>query len=91
MASWLRSTLNLESELSLERDRRAAARLTRDELQILADKLICDAYNTHNLLAQAIARVTSLEVELMLAKAQPSKPEPGPQHWQWAKQLLGRG
>ena len=71
-------------------DRRRAARATRDELCVLADKLLLDWYRHEAVIAAAAKRIASLEVELMLAQSRPAKPEPEPHHIQWARDLLSR-
>ncbi len=42
---WLNPALSLETELHREHDRRAAAHMSRNELNILADRLICECYH----------------------------------------------
>ena len=71
-------------------DRRRAARSTRDELCVLADKLLLDWYRHEAVIAAAAKRIASLEVELMLAQSKPAKPEPESHHIQWARELLSR-
>lgn len=83
-------TLSLPSQLQQEMDRRGAARATRDELCVLADKLLLDWYRHEAVIAAAAKRISSLEVQLMLAQAEPSKPGPEPRHLQWAQELLSR-
>ena len=88
--SWLDPTLSLATELQMETDRRRAVRLSLHELQEQSDRLIVQWYHHQNVLNQALRRVACLEVELVLAKAAPSLPEPSDRHCQMAKELLAR-
>lgn len=88
--SWLDPTLSLATELQMESDRRRAVRLSLHELQEQSDRLIVQWYHHQNVLNQALRRVACLEVELVLAKAAPSLPEPSDRHRQMAKELLAR-
>lgn len=88
--SWLDPTLSLATELQMETDRRRAVRLSLHELQEQSDRLIVQWYHHQNVLNQALRRVACLEVELMLAKAAPSLPEPSDRHRQMARELLAR-
>lgn len=88
--SWLDPTLSLATELQMESDRRRAVRLSLHELQEQSDRLIVQWYHHQNVLNQALRRVACLEVELVLAKAAPSLPEPSDRHLQMAKELLAR-
>lgn len=72
----------------MEADRRAAARLNRDQLNMLCDKLICDWYQQRELIDRALGKVRHLQVELALATAPPAKRELEPHHLEWARELL---
>ena len=74
----------------MESDRRRAVRLSLHELQEQSDRLIVQWYHHQNVLNQALRRVACFEVELVLAKAAPSLPEPSDRHRQMAKELLAR-
>jgi hypothetical protein len=89
--SWLDPTLSLSAEASREWDRHQAARLHRDQLCPLVDRLICNHYHHEVIIQQALKRITQLEVELMLAQSTPAAPGPAPRHLQWAKELLRGG
>ena len=89
MSSWLDPSLSLSSEVQQESDRRNAVKLSLQELQIVADKLICDWYRHQTMLTQALRQVSILEVQLMLAQARPTPREPSPEHHRWARELLG--
>lgn len=85
-------SLSLSRECQREADRRAAVKLSHHELQILADKLICDWYQDQDLIRRCFGKIGKLEVELALA-SRPDEvinPQPKPQHFQWARELLGR-
>lgn len=86
--SWLTPQLDLHTQLRQEQDRRAAARLSRDELAILIDKLILDWYTHSNLIDNLLGRVRCLEVELALSSAPPASTEPSDEHYRWAAELL---
>ena len=81
-------TLSLETQLSRALDRRTAAHLCRDDLSIVVDGLIVQAYGQKALIDSLLGRVRQLEVELVLARdAKPAQP-PSSNHRQWAKDLL---
>ena len=88
--NWLTPQLDLHTQLRQEQDRRAAARLSRDEIAILADKLIIDWYTHSKLIDNLLGRVRCLEVELALSSA-PASPstEPSAEHYRWAAELSG--
>lgn len=67
---WLTTQPEPHTQLRQEQDRRAAAKLSRDELSILADKLIVDWYTHSTLIDSLLRRVRCLEVELALSKVQ---------------------
>ena len=84
-------TLSLSRECQREADRRAAVRLTHHELQMLADKLICNWYQDQDMIRRCFGKIGKLEVELALATRPESiNPKPEPRHFQWARELLGR-
>lgn len=87
--AWFIPELSLSSQAHQEVDRRQAVRLSHQELQALADRLICDWYLQRELVNRCLGRVRHLEVELALATAQPSTPEPEPCHFAWAREILG--
>jgi hypothetical protein len=83
-------TLSLETQLSRALDRRTAAHLCRDDLSIVVDGLIVQAYGQKALIDSLLGRVRQLEVELVLARdAQPLQP-PSDEHQQWARDMLQR-
>jgi hypothetical protein len=82
--------LSLSRELQREQDRRAAVRLDHQDLQILADKLICDWYANQTVIDSAFRHIAELQVQLALATAKPSRRDPESRHFQWARDLLGK-
>jgi len=82
-------TLSLETQLSRALDRRTAAHLCRDDLSILVDGLIVQAYDQKVLIDSLLGRVRQLEVELVLARdARPLQPPPSDKHQRWAREVL---
>lgn len=90
-SDWLDPELSLCSELHQEKDRRAAAHMSQEQLHQLADELIVQWYKQQNLLHQLLSRVRVLEVEVVLASAPPARRGPEPRHLDWAKELLSAG
>jgi len=81
-------TLSLEKQLSRALDRRTAAHLCRNDLSIVVDGLIVEAYGQKALIDSLLGRVRCLEVELVLARdARPLQP-PSDEHQQWASEML---
>ncbi len=87
--AWLSGELTLASQLHQEVDRRAAAQLSRDDLSILADRLIVEWYRHSAMLDSLLGKVRHLQVELALSRATPFPSEPTPEHYRWAKELGG--
>jgi hypothetical protein len=87
--SWMVPQLSLMSEAHKELDRRRAARLPLIDLQIVADRLICDWYRYEQLFNCAMRRVAALEVELALSKVpdRQGRNEPTGEHYQWAREV----
>lgn len=88
MDSWLNPTLSLQTEIHRERDRRAAVKLSLQELQQVTDNLIVQWYQQKQLIDCAMRRVCSLEVELMLAEAGPARHGPSARHMEMAREVL---
>ena len=81
--------LSLQSELEMECDRRAAARLSRDQLAGKIDELIQAWYMQHALINRMLGEIRQLEVKLALAGPPvPSKREPEQRHVEMARELL---
>ena len=88
MGSWLSSELSLSTEVAQEFDRRRLVQLDHQQLQVKADQLLVDCYRQQHMLSQALQRVATLEVQLLLAESKPSS-GPTERHLKWAKELLG--
>ena len=89
--AWLIPELSLQSELEMECDRRAAARLSRDQLAGKIDELIQAWYMQHALINRMLGEIRQLEVKLALAGPPvPSKREPEQRHVEMARDLLWR-
>ena len=81
--------LSLQSELEMECDRRAAARLSRDQLAGKIDELIQAWYMQHALINRMLGEIRQLQVKLALAGPPvPSKREPEQRHVEMARELL---
>jgi hypothetical protein len=91
LGAWLIPQLSLQSELEMECDRRAAARLSRDQLAGKIDELIQAWYMQHALINRMLGEIRQLEVKLALAGPPvPSKREPEQRHVEMARDLLWR-
>ena len=89
--AWLIPELSLQSELEMECDRRAAARLSRDQLAGKIDELIQAWYMQHSLINRMLGEIRQLEVKLALSEPPvPSKREPEQRHVEMARELLWR-
>jgi hypothetical protein len=86
--SWYTPELSLATQCQQEIDRRRAVQLDQQDLQMLTDKLICDWYVQRELINRCLARIRSMEVQIALATAPPSKREPSQCHFQWARQIM---
>jgi len=82
-------SLSLPSQFDMERDRRAAAHMTRDQLAVAVDMLIQRCYQQERISRELLKRVGHLEVELAAAECL-GLPEPSAEHYQWAAELLRR-
>lgn len=81
--------LNLQTQLEMECDRRAAARMSRDQLAIKTDELIQAWYHQHELINRMLGKIRQLQVQVALSGA-PVLGEPTAEHHQWARELLGQ-
>ena len=89
LGAWLIPELSLQSELEMECDRRAAARLSRDQLAGKIDELIQAWYMQHALINRMLGEIRQLQVKLALAGPPvPSKREPEERHLEMARELL---
>ena len=85
-APWFLPELSVPTQLRQELDRRAAAKLSRDELSVLADKLILDWYKHSALIDRLLGRVRQMEVERALQNAKPLGPATE-EHLEWVRHL----
>lgn len=85
--AWLTGELSLPSQLHQEMDRRAAAKLSRDELSILVDRLITDWYRHTTTIDALLGKVRHLQVEVALSSGVQGIPPPSPEHYELAKEL----
>jgi hypothetical protein len=85
-AAWTMPTLSLPSQFEMERDRRAAAHMTRDQLAVKVDELIQSWYQQQAMILQLQKAAGSLQVELAL-KGAPPLGAPRREHHQWVKDL----
>ena len=84
---WFIPELSLPRQLEREIDRRHAARMNRDELSILVDKLIVDWYRQNELVDRLLGKVRQLQVEVALSAAPPANGEISDTHMLMAKEL----
>ena len=81
--------LSLPTQLEMECDRRAAARMNRDQLAVKIDELIQQWYHQHALIDRLLGELRQLQVQVALGQPVPSKRGPEERHVQWALELLG--
>ena len=81
--------LSLPTQLEMECDRRAAARMNRDQQAVKIDELIQQWYHQHALIDQLLGELRHLQVQVALGPPVPSKREPEQRHMEWALELLG--
>lgn len=85
---WFVPDISLPKQLEREIDRRCAARMQRDELCILVDKLIVDWYRQNELVVRLLHQVHKLQIEAVLSGSAPSAAEPKQEHLDMAKEVL---
>jgi hypothetical protein len=81
--------LSLPTQLEMECDRRAAARMNRDQLAIKIDELIQQWYHQHALIDRLLGELRQLQVQVALGPPVPSNRGPEERHVEWALELLG--
>jgi hypothetical protein len=79
---WLDPALSLSRELELESARRLIPKMHRHDLEARLDSALVHVVTMDNLLRQALARVS--ELELREVAGQP----PADRHHHWARELL---
>ena len=89
MDSYLCPTLSLPTQLEMELDRRAAARMSRDQLAEKLDEAIQSWYLQSAMLNGALGEIRQLQVKLALAGPPvPAKRGPEPKHVEMARQVM---
>jgi hypothetical protein len=89
MESYLCPTLSLPTQLELEVAKRAAAKMSRDQLVAKAQELIETWYLQSAILDGALGEIRQLQAKLALAGPPvPSKREPDPEHFAMARELM---
>ena len=91
MDSYLCPTLSLPTQLEMELDKRAAARMSRDQLVAKTQELIESWYMQSAMLNGALGEIRQLQVQLALAGPPvPAKRGPDPEHYVMARQVLAK-
>jgi hypothetical protein len=91
MDSYLCPALSLPTQLEMELDKRAAARMSRHELVQKTQELIESWYMQSAMLNGALGEIRQLQVKLALAgDPKPARNAPEPHHFEWARELLGQ-
>ncbi len=70
----------------MERDRRAAAHMSRDQLAERCDELIQAWYQQQHLIIELQCKAANLQVELAL-KGAPPLGEPSDEHHRWVREM----
>jgi len=82
----LNLSLSLPRQLEMERQRRAAARMSRDQLVERCDELIQAWHQQQQMISELQKAAGNLQVELAL-KGAPPLGEPTGDHHRWAREL----
>jgi hypothetical protein len=91
MESFLAPTLSLPTQLEMELDKRAAARMSRHQLLQKTQELIESWYMQSAMLKGALGEIRQLQVKVALAgPPTPARRGPEERHVQWAMELMGR-
>jgi hypothetical protein len=91
MDSFLAPTLSLPTQLEMEKDRRAAARMSRDQLAERLAEMIQTWYLQHQMINEMLGAIRQLQVQVALAgDPKPPRNEPEPQHYLWAAQVMAK-
>jgi hypothetical protein len=89
MDSFLCPTLSLPTQLEMEKDRRAAARMSRDQLAEKMDEMIQTWYMQQQMINEMLGAIRQLQVQVVLAgDPKPAKRGPEPKHLAWARELM---
>ncbi len=91
MDSFLSPTLSLPTQLEMELDRRVAAKMSRAALLQKTHELIESWYMQHQMINEMLGAIRQLQVQVALAgPPRPARNEPEPQHFEWARELMGQ-
>jgi len=91
MDSFLAPTLSLPTQLEMEKDRRAAARMSRDQLAERLDEMIQTWYMQHQMINEMLGAIRQLQVQVALAGPPvPAKRGPDPEHYVMARQVMAK-
>jgi hypothetical protein len=89
---WFAPELSLPTQFDMARDRRALAKLHRDELAQKADELVVDWYQMREAIQRASREIAGLQCQLALEQ-QPctyGQNAPSDSHLEWARELCGQ-
>jgi len=86
---WFAPVLSLPSQLQMEIDRRAAARMSRDQLAVKVDDLIQVWYQQTAAIQRASREIAGLQCKLAIAETPCTMGQnpPRAQHYQWAQEV----
>jgi len=87
---WLSPRLSLESEARMQIERAQLRQCSEAQLLIAADEFLRQWYLHRSVIGAALQEIQKLKVELLLADAKPSSPEPSQEHYAWAAELRGQ-
>lgn len=91
MDSFLAPTLSLPTQLEMEKDRRAAARMSRGQLAERMDEMIQTWYMQHQMINEMLGAIRQLQVQVALAGPPvPTKRGPDPEHYVMARQVMAK-
>jgi hypothetical protein len=88
---WWNPELSLPTQFDMARDRRAAARMSRDELAIKVDDLIQAWYQHREAIQRASREIAGLQCKLALAETPCTMGHnpPSAEHHEWAREVPG--
>ncbi len=91
MDSFLAPTLSLPTQLEMELDKRATARMSRHDLVAKMQEMVESWYMQQQMINDMLGAIRQLQVQVALAgDPKPARNEPEPQHYEWARELLGQ-
>jgi hypothetical protein len=91
MESYLCPALSLPTQLEMELDKRAAGRMSQQQLLAKTEELIESWYLQQAMLNGSLGEIRQLQVKLALAgPPTPARRGPEERHVQWAMELMGQ-